>query len=513
MELDGFPDLVSRSEVMDFLMFRRERRGDRKEDHAEAEDAAFRSVRDSFDVLDNERPLLQSLALRVVGIHVDEAGSSEDKKAVAADAVSMGSAGKGLAPGGTREGCDQVAAAMVKAGCRHNSSYRPPREQFLMLILPEVEFQSSREGQAPVVSGTIIRERSIWSTNDAALPPTLSEISEGRFALDLEHPTEMLVSFPQTHGLMSLSVFEIGRRGIWSKKCCFLQREAVTSPRISLEASIRSWLTAKRVCHECVIRKQACDCLNAGAGAKMIASGPKRHPTWSKLREFYYSLPDSISMIRFSHSSQCGSSKSWVTQDSWSNGRGCHDCDIRLASLYLRHSPPTLMIISKEAKDSSDAYIMSNATPGSCDQSASKIYCGICGKGFYRKSRLKIHIAVSHEGAKLFECTTCDKSYHSQANLNRHDRMVHQKVHRFFCPLCNRGFYSNRDCRRHEAVCCKASSHPFPSRTVQDIVSGEEKATGDSSLHSITSLGAYRYADTTGIILSPMCSWNSNTFS
>ena len=62
-------------------------------------------------------------------------------------------------------------------------------------------------------------------------------------------------------------------------------------------------------------------------------------------------------------------------------------------------------------------------------------FCDHCGKAFYRKDRLTIHVRDVHNGFKNFDCEKCDKKFSDRYKLKRHMKThsakeVHTGIHR-----------------------------------------------------------------------------------
>lgn len=73
--------------------------------------------------------------------------------------------------------------------------------------------------------------------------------------------------------------------------------------------------------------------------------------------------------------------------------------------------------------------------------------CIECGKSFYNKSQLNIHVKAVHEKVKNHLCNLCGKSF-----FNIKDMEMHVKRHGvkdMACEICGNLFYCSLDLRRH----------------------------------------------------------------
>ncbi|XP_063828736.1 zinc finger protein OZF-like [Ostrinia nubilalis] len=72
--------------------------------------------------------------------------------------------------------------------------------------------------------------------------------------------------------------------------------------------------------------------------------------------------------------------------------------------------------------------------------------CSVCGKEFANPSTLLIHMR-SHTNEKPYQCEFCDKRYKNAGSLKRHSVRNHMKIRarRFICESCGKGFYTKTD--------------------------------------------------------------------
>ncbi|XP_072318451.1 uncharacterized protein [Eucyclogobius newberryi] len=73
--------------------------------------------------------------------------------------------------------------------------------------------------------------------------------------------------------------------------------------------------------------------------------------------------------------------------------------------------------------------------------------CSLCGKEFYYKSALQMHMLV-HSGEKPFKCSVCDKTFAQKGNLKIHQRS-HTGERPFVCSVCDKGFITSAHLKKH----------------------------------------------------------------
>ncbi|XP_031779164.1 zinc finger protein 728 isoform X2 [Nasonia vitripennis] len=87
--------------------------------------------------------------------------------------------------------------------------------------------------------------------------------------------------------------------------------------------------------------------------------------------------------------------------------------------------------------------------------------CADCGKVFYAKNNLRVHVPTHLVQEKEFSCTykNCDKIYQFKRNLKKHIQISHLG-RRFTCEVCNREFKSNQKLNQH-----KQNFHQGPTKS------------------------------------------------
>lgn len=122
----------------------------------------------------------------------------------------------------------------------------------------------------------------------------------------------------------------------------------------------------------------------------------------------------------------------------------CYECnksfcskrslDLHVLAVHLRRRPRTKceycgkMIISSILKTHID----------SVHKKLRENRCDICGKGYFRASRLKEHVEAVH--LKQIICTICDRTFSSKCNLAQHIKVIHSNKPKVKCPKCERSF-------------------------------------------------------------------------
>ncbi|KAL3284283.1 hypothetical protein HHI36_018441 [Cryptolaemus montrouzieri] len=76
-----------------------------------------------------------------------------------------------------------------------------------------------------------------------------------------------------------------------------------------------------------------------------------------------------------------------------------------------------------------------------------KLLCDICGQGFSRNDKLKIHYRI-HTGIKPYACSYCPKSFIKKEYLVMHER-VHNGERPYSCEYCGKCFNQSAPLRIH----------------------------------------------------------------
>lgn len=85
-------------------------------------------------------------------------------------------------------------------------------------------------------------------------------------------------------------------------------------------------------------------------------------------------------------------------------------------------------------------------------KSAGPRRCLICGRECASPSALAVHMRY-HTGEAPYCCSSCDKKYKDQGSLKRHiDRNHTQRERNFICETCGKGFFSKNDVKIHMRI-------------------------------------------------------------
>ena len=78
--------------------------------------------------------------------------------------------------------------------------------------------------------------------------------------------------------------------------------------------------------------------------------------------------------------------------------------------------------------------------------------CEVCGKSFFSKSDMKLHLNRhnSDPGSRATHtCEVCGKSFTDSGTVAKHIRQVHEGEADNVCETCGKSFFSKTDMKRH----------------------------------------------------------------
>lgn len=102
----------------------------------------------------------------------------------------------------------------------------------------------------------------------------------------------------------------------------------------------------------------------------------------------------------------------------------CKKCKLKFDSLYK-----SLLHVKQKCKDLID--------------------CKNCDKVFATNEHLKRHIKIYHK-PEITVCQYCQKIFKNDRNLSKHYKEVHKKEKNYFCGICGKGFFSISPLKVHE---------------------------------------------------------------
>ena len=76
--------------------------------------------------------------------------------------------------------------------------------------------------------------------------------------------------------------------------------------------------------------------------------------------------------------------------------------------------------------------------------------CETCGKPFFSKSGLRMHMAV-HFGNQM-PCDQCGKCYRDKTRLNEHIKIAHEGRRDYPCAHCGKAFQTRKYQKMHEEI-------------------------------------------------------------
>jgi len=128
----------------------------------------------------------------------------------------------------------------------------------------------------------------------------------------------------------------------------------------------------------------------------------------------------------------------------------CSQCDTVVGSEYLlklhekthQTEAKPCHLCGKIVKDMRNHMIQKHE-----EESKSKIKCPQCPKVYVKNAEFQRHFNSAHLGIKA-NCPICNKELLPN-KITSHIRMVHEKVKNHFCSSCGKGFYDKRDMELH----------------------------------------------------------------
>ncbi|XP_046408140.1 zinc finger protein 70-like [Ischnura elegans] len=118
--------------------------------------------------------------------------------------------------------------------------------------------------------------------------------------------------------------------------------------------------------------------------------------------------------------------------------------------------------------------------PADADPSLKPFVCGICGKGFSRKSYLRNH-SVIHSDTKAFKCEVCGKEFNQKAHLNTH-AVVHTGLKPFKCETCGKEYNRMDSLKTHQLI--HSGLKPYKCETCGKAFHDRSNLRSHSALHS-----------------------------
>ena len=87
--------------------------------------------------------------------------------------------------------------------------------------------------------------------------------------------------------------------------------------------------------------------------------------------------------------------------------------------------------------------------------------CKICGKVYYSKSGLELHVLKFHDGNRgnRVKCEECNKTYSSKGSLKNHLKTHRSVREEFPCKVCNKTFFSKNGFQSHTQVVHENLTH------------------------------------------------------
>ena len=78
-----------------------------------------------------------------------------------------------------------------------------------------------------------------------------------------------------------------------------------------------------------------------------------------------------------------------------------------------------------------------------------QVACDQCGKCYRDKTRLREHIKIAHEGRRDYPCSHCGKAFQTRKYQKMHEEIVHLGIKRHKCHLCSNAYGQSHELKSH----------------------------------------------------------------